>query len=77
MDPSYKPPSGSWREDQAFVERFGRGPGAISGEEAASRYERVAPNLPPEVYQRSAQEVFAQLTPEQRMRLGQALVHKT
>jgi hypothetical protein len=34
----------------------------------------VAPNLPPDVYQQSAQEVFAQLTPEQRMQLGQALV---
>jgi hypothetical protein len=77
MDPRYKPPSGSRREDQDFVERFRRGPGAISGEEATSLYERVAPNLLPEVYQRSAQEVFAQLTPEQRMRLGQALVHKT
>jgi hypothetical protein len=34
----------------------------------------VAPNLPPDIYQQSAQEVFAQLTPEQRMQLGQALI---
>ena len=74
MDPRYKPPSGSQRDDQDFVDRFRQGPGAISEEEAASRYERVAPDLPPDVYQQSAQEVFAQLTPEQRMQLGQALV---
>jgi hypothetical protein len=35
-----------------------------------SGYEQVAPNLPPDVYRQSAQEVFAQLTPEQRMQLG-------
>jgi len=74
VDPRYKPPSGSQRDDQDFVGRFRQGPGAISDEEAASRYEQVAPNLPPDVYQRSAQEVFTQLTPEQRMQLGQALV---
>lgn len=74
MDPRYSPPGGSRQVHQDFVDRFRQGPGAISGEEAASRYEQVAPNLPPEVYQRSAQEVFAQLTPEQRVQLGQALV---
>jgi hypothetical protein len=74
MDPRYKPPSGSQRDDQDFVDRFRQGPEAISEEEAASRYEQVAPNLAPDVYQQSAQEVFAQLTPEQRMQLGQALV---
>src|ERR671911_1017413 len=74
VDSRYKPPSGSQRDDQDFVDRLRQGPGAISDEEAASRYEQVAPNLPPDVYQRSAQEVFAQLTPEQRMQLGQALV---
>jgi hypothetical protein len=74
VDSRYKPPSGSQRDDQDFVDRFRQGPGAISDEEAASRYEQVAPNLPPDVYQQSAQEVFAQLTPEQRMQLGQALI---
>ena len=64
MDPRYKPPSGSRRDEQDFVERFRQGPGAISEEEASSRYEQVAPNLPPDVYQRSAQEVFEQLAPE-------------
>jgi hypothetical protein len=65
---------GSQQDHQDFVERFRQGPRAVSDHEAASRYEQVAPNLPPAVYQRSAQEVFAQLTPEQRMQLGQALV---
>jgi hypothetical protein len=74
VDPRHGPPSGSQRDDQDFVDRFRQGPGAISDEEAASRYEQVAPNLPPDVYQRSAQEVFAQLTPYQRMQLGQTLV---
>src|ERR671921_1990045 len=61
------------RDYQDYLERFRQGPRAVSEEEAASRYEQVAPNLPPDVYQQSAQEVFAQLTPEQRMQLGQAL----
>jgi hypothetical protein len=74
VDSTYNPLDGSQRDDQDFVERFRQGPGAISEEEASYRYEQVAPNLPPDVYQRSAQEVFAQLTPEQRMQLGQALV---
>jgi hypothetical protein len=74
VDPRYKPPSGSRQDDQDFVARFRQGPVAISEEEASSRYEQVVPNLPPDVYQRSAQEVFAQLTPEQHMHLGQALV---
>src|ERR687897_1307185 len=66
---------GASRQDhQEFIERFRQGPQAVSEEEAASRYEQVAPNLPPDVYQRSAQEVFAQLSPEQRMQLGQALI---
>jgi hypothetical protein len=74
MQPQGNPFDASRRDYQDFVERFRQGPQAVSEEEAASRYEQVAPNLPPDVYQRSAQEVFAQLTPEQRMQLGQALV---
>ena len=50
------------------------GAGGDLDEEAISRYEQVASNLPPDVYQQSAQEVFAQLTPEQRVQLGQALI---
>jgi hypothetical protein len=74
MQPQGNPFDASRRDYQDYLERFRQGPRAVSEEEAASRYEQVAPNLPPDVYQRSAQEVFAQLTPEQRMQLGQALV---
>ncbi len=74
MQPQSNPFGASRRDHQDFVDRFRQGPRAVSEQEAASRYEQVAPNLPPDVYQRSAQEVFAQLTPEQRMQLGQALI---
>src|SRR5215203_861081 len=74
MQPQSNPFGASRQDHQEFIDRFRQGPQAISGEEAVSRYEQVASNLPPEVYQQSAQEVFAQLSPEQRMQLGQALI---
>src|SRR5919107_2582264 len=74
MQPQSNPFGASRQDHQDYLERFRQGPQAVSEEEAASRYEQVAPNLPPEVYQQSAQDGFAQLTPEQRMQLGQALV---
>jgi len=74
MQPQSNPFGASRQDHQDYLERFRQGPQAVSEEEAASRYEQVAPNLPPEVYQQSAQEVFAQLSPEQRMQLGQALI---
>jgi hypothetical protein len=75
MQPKSNPFGGASREDhQDFVERFRQGPRAVSEEEAASHYEQVAPNLPTDVYQQSAQEVFSRLTPAQRMQLGRALI---
>ncbi len=74
MQPQSNPFGASREDHQDFVDRFRQGPQAVSEEEVASRYEQVAPKLPPDVYQRSAQEVFAQLTPEQRMQLGEALI---
>jgi hypothetical protein len=69
------PFEGERRQDyQDYVERFRLGPQGVSDEEAVSRYGQVAPQLPPDVYQQSAQDVFAQLTPEQRMQLGRALI---
>jgi len=68
------PFGGNQREYEDYVDRFRKGPRAVSDEEAAARYEQVAPQLSPDVYQQSAQDVFAQLTPEQRMQLGQALI---
>lgn len=65
---------GSEQEHKDFVDRYQQGPRAVSDQEAADRYRQVAPNLPSEVYQQSAQDVFAQMTPEQRMQLGQQLI---
>src|SRR5918993_3302210 len=57
-----------------YLNRFRQGPQAVTDAEAAARYQQVAPQMPPDVYQQSAQDVFAQLTPEQRMQLGQQLI---
>lgn len=65
---------GSEQEHKDFVDRYQQGPRAVSGQEAAARYEQVAPNLPPDVYQQSAQDVFSQMTPQQRAQLGQQLI---
>lgn len=62
---------GSEQEHKDFVDCYQQGPRAVSGEEAAARYQQVAPNLPSDVYQRSAQDVFSQMSPEQ---LGQRLI---
>jgi hypothetical protein len=74
MQPQSNPFGASRHDHQDFVDRFRQGPQAVSDEEATSRDKQVAPNLPPDVYHQSAQEVFAQLSPEQRMQLGQALI---
>ena len=65
--------SGSEQEHKDFVDRYQQGPRAVSGQ-AAARYEQVAPNLPPDVYQQSAQDVFSKMTPQQRAQLGQQLI---
>jgi hypothetical protein len=62
------------QDHQDYLNRFRQGPQAVTEGEAAARYEQVAPQLPPDVYRQSAQDVFAQLTPEQRMQLGQQLI---
>ena len=74
MDPRNNQFGGRPQDQQDFVDRYRQGPQAVSEQEAAARYQQVAPQLPPEVHQRSAQDVFDQLTPEQRMQLGQALI---
>lgn len=74
MDQRNNPFGDAPRDQQDFVDRYRQGSQAVSRQEAAARYEQVAPQLPPEVYQQSAQDIFAQLTPEQRMQLGQALI---
>jgi hypothetical protein len=60
---------------QDFVNRYDQGApwDGISDQEAYSRYQQVAPRLPPDMYQQSAQEAFSRMTPQQRMQLGQHL----
>lgn len=74
MDFAKKLFGGSEQEHKDFVDRYQQGPRAVSGQEAAARYEQVAPNLPPDVYRQSAQDVFSQMTPQQRAQLGQQLI---
>jgi len=67
---------GQRREEyQDFVNRYDTGApwDGISDQEAYSRYQQVAPQLSPEMYQQSAQEAFSRMTPQQRMQLGQHL----
>jgi hypothetical protein len=60
------------QEFDDFANRYDQGApwDGISDDEAMNRYSQVAPQLPPDVYQRSAQESFSRLTPDQRMQLG-------
>ena len=60
---------------QDFVNRYEQGPpwAGISAQEAMSRYQQVAPHLPPDVYQESAQEAFARLSPQERRQLARQL----
>jgi hypothetical protein len=71
---------GQGRQDfQDFMNRYDRGApyDGISEQEAMQRYRQVAPQLPPDAYQQSAQEAFAQLTPQQRRQFGQFLRQQT
>ena len=71
---------GQRREEyQDFVNRYDTGApwDGISDQEAYSRYQQVAPQLSPEMYQESAQEAFSRLTPQQRLQLGQHLQQQT
>ncbi len=67
---------GQRREEyQDFVNRYDTGApwDGISDQEAYSRYQQVAPQLSPDMYQQSAQEAFSRMSPQQRMQLGQHL----
>jgi len=64
---------------QDFVNRYDTGApwDGISDQEAYSRYQQVAPQLSPQMYQESAQEAFSRLSPQQRLQLGQHLQQQT
>jgi hypothetical protein len=67
------------QEYQDFVNRYEQGPpwAGISDREAVDRYQQVAPQLPPEVYQQSAQEAFARMSPQERMQFAQHLQQRS
>jgi hypothetical protein len=60
---------------QDFTNRYEQGApfDGISEQEALERYRQVAPHLPPQMWQESAQESFSRLSPQQRMELGRYL----
>jgi hypothetical protein len=67
---------GQDRDDyQDFVNRYDQGPPyeGISDDEAIGRYQQVAPELSPEVYQQSAQDAVTRMAPEERAQFGQLL----
>ncbi len=66
-------------QSRDFVKRYDTGSpwDGISDEEASSRYQQVAPHLPNDMYQESAQEAFSRLTPQQRTQFGQYMQQQT
>lgn len=60
---------------QDFVNRYQQGApyDGISGEEAYQRYQQVAPQLPQDVYEQSAQDAFSRMAPQDRQQFGQML----
>ncbi len=58
-----------------FVNRYDQGApyDGISGEEAFNRYQQVAPNLSPQMYQEAAHDAFSRMSPQERMQFGQML----
>jgi len=67
---------GQQRDDaQNFVDRYHQGAPYqdISNQEAMSRYQQVATQLPPQQYQASAEEVFSQMSPQERQGFAQHL----
>ncbi len=60
---------------QDFVNRYQQGPPeqGYSNQEVGQRYQQVATQLPSNVYQQSAEQAFAQMTPDQRQQFAQWL----
>ena len=63
------------QEFDDFANRYDQGApwDGISDDEAYNRYQQVAPHLPPDVYQQSAEQSFSRLSPQQRMEFGRYL----
>jgi hypothetical protein len=62
-----------------FVNRYEQGPPSegYSDDEVYNRYQQVSRQLPPDVYQESAQEAFSRMTPQERMQFGRYLQQQT
>ena len=60
---------------QDFATRYQQGApyDGISDQEALQTYQQVAPQLPPQLWEESAQDAFARLSPQQRLELGRYL----
>lgn len=67
------------RDYRNFVARYEQGlpHEGYSDEEVLNRYQQVSRQLPPELYQESAQEVFSRMSPQERMQFGQYLRQQT
>jgi len=63
------------QEFQDFIGRYEQGPpwAGVSDQEAVSRYQQVAPYVTPEVYEQSAQEAFARMSPQERAEFARYL----
>lgn len=63
------------QEFQEFANRYDQGPPyqGFSGQEAYQRYQQVAPQLPPDVYEDAARESFSRMSPQDRQQFGQLL----
>ena len=62
-----------------FVKRYDQGApwDGISDQEAVSRYQQIAPQLSPDVYEQSAQEAFARMSPQERQEFARHLQQRS
>jgi len=71
---------GQQRQDyHDFVNRYDQGPPheGYSNQEVLNRYNQVAPQLPPDVYQQSAQEAFTRMSPQERQEFARYLQQRS
>ncbi len=71
---------GQQRQDyQDFVNRYDQGPPheGYSNQEVLDRYNQVAPQLPPDMYQQSAEEAFARMAPQERQEFARHIQQRS
>lgn len=57
-----------------FLQSFQKDPNQVSGAEVATQLGNVTSQLPPQDYQKVAEQVLTQLSPQQRQELGRQLL---